>query len=89
MRSVIRWSAWFCLSLMLWTAAVETVHNHPSQTESASCSICVAAHTTRPTVSSHHARPVLATVGQLQEEQIIAKPRLAALDLGIRGPPVA
>jgi Carboxypeptidase regulatory-like domain len=29
---------------MLWTAAAETTHNHPTRTESASCSICVVAH---------------------------------------------
>jgi hypothetical protein len=89
MRWAIRWPVWLCLSLMLWTATVESVHHHPSQTESTSCSICVAAHTTRPTVSSHQARPIFSTVSLLHEEEIIARPRLDAVDLGIRGPPVA
>lgn len=87
--SVIRWSAWLCLSLMLWTAGVETTHNHPSQTEAASCSICLAAHSSSPTVSSTHVRPVFATVGVLQEEAVIAKARLEVFELGIRGPPNA
>jgi hypothetical protein len=88
MRSLIRWSAWLCLSLMLWTAAVESTHSHPNQTESAACSICVAAHSTRPTVSSSHTAPVFSTIGQLQDKEVLAKARLDIADLGIRGPPV-
>ena len=87
-RSAIRWSAWFCLSLMLWTAAVESIHNHPSQTEAATCSICVAAHSSSPTITSTHVRPVFTTVGVLREEAVLAKARLDVFELGIRGPPV-
>jgi hypothetical protein len=87
MRSVYRWSAWLCLSLMLWTAAAESTHNHPSQTEAATCSICVAAHSTTPTVSSTHVRPVFTTVGVLREEAVLAKARFDVFDIGIRGPP--
>ena len=54
MRFWVRWSTWLCLSLMLWTVAAESTHNHPKQTESASCSICVVAHSASPTVSSGH-----------------------------------
>jgi hypothetical protein len=88
MRSLYRWSAWLCLSMMLWTAAAESTHNHPSQTEAASCSICVAAHSTSPTVSSTHVRPVFSTVGVLREEAVIAQARLDVFELGTRGPPV-
>ena len=87
MRSLFRWSAWVCLSLMLWTAAAESTHNHPSQTDAASCSICVAAHSASPTVSSVHARPVFATVGVLQEKEVLAKAENNFSHLGIRGPP--
>jgi hypothetical protein len=89
MRSVYRWSAWFCLSLMLWTAALESVHHHPSQNDAASCSICVAAHSTTPTVSSTHVRPVFTTVGVLREEAVLANARLDVFELGSRGPPSA
>jgi hypothetical protein len=87
MRFTSRWLAWLCLSLMLWTAVVESTHNHPNKTESASCSICVVAHSTAPAAICHQARPVFATVGLLQEEDIIAKARLSVFNLGIRGPP--
>jgi len=87
MRLWVRWSAWLCLSLMLWTAGAESTHNHPNQTDAASCSICVVAHSTRPTVSASHVSPVFATVGVLREEDVIAKARFDFSEQGIRGPP--
>ena len=88
MRYWMKWSAWLCLSLMLWTAAAESTHNHPSQTEAASCSICVVAHTASPAPVSVHRTPFFAAVGLLREERVLAKARLDFSDLGIRGPPV-
>lgn len=88
MRLSIRWSAWLCLSLMLWTAGVESTHNHPNPTDASTCSICVVAHTTRPTVSSAQAKPVFATISLLQEKPVLAKARLEVIEIGIRGPPV-
>jgi hypothetical protein len=87
MRLWVRWSAWLCLSLMLWTVAAESTHSHPTQTESASCSICVAAHSASPTVSSSQTAPVFAAIGLLREEDAIAKSRFDFSDRGIRGPP--
>jgi len=87
MRFTGRWLTWLCLSLMFWTAVVEPTHNHPNQSGSASCSICVVAHSTAPTASCNHARPVFEAIGLLQEEEVIAKARLSVFDLGIRGPP--
>ena len=87
MRLTSRWLTWLCLSLMLWTAAVESTHNHPNKTESASCSICVVAHSSAPTASSNHVRPVFAALGHLQNEEITANARFAVLESGIRGPP--
>jgi hypothetical protein len=89
MHTLRRWSVWLCLSLMLWTVAAESTHNHPSQAEAASCSICVVAHSASPAASSNHAAPVFAAIGVLPEELIVAKARLDVVDLGIRGPPAA
>jgi hypothetical protein len=87
MRSLLRWSAWLCLSLMLWTAAAESRHNHPSQTEAASCSICVAAHSAAPAAIPNPDKPVFAAVGLLKEKEVVAKSRLDVFELVIRGPP--
>ena len=87
MRLTSRWLTWLSLSLMLWAAVAESTHNHPNKTESASCSICVVAHSTAPAASSNHVRPAFAAVGHLQNEEVIANARFAVLELGIRGPP--
>jgi hypothetical protein len=49
----------------------------------------VVAHSTTPTASSNHARPVFASLGLLQEEEVVAHARFAVFDFGIRGPPAA
>ena len=87
MRLWVKLSAWLCLSLMVWTAAAESTHNHPSQTEAASCLICAVAHTARPAVTTSYSAPVFAAVGLFHEEDIVANARLEFSDLGIRGPP--
>jgi len=87
MRLWMRWPAWLCLSLMLWTVAVESTHHHPSQTEAASCSICLVAHSASPAIICIQATPVFATISLLREEAVVAKARLDFSELGIRGPP--
>jgi hypothetical protein len=88
MRLWVRWSAWFCVSLMLWAAAAESTHNHPTRTESASCSICVAAQSASPTLGSGQTAPVFASIGLLQEEDVTAEAWLEFSERGVRGPPV-
>jgi len=87
MRLWVRWSAWLCLSLMLWTAAAESTHVHSKQTESSSCLICVAAHSARPAPTSAQSAPLFAAVGTLQERAITVHARLDFSEAGIRGPP--
>ena len=84
----IRWSARCCVLLMMWAATAETTHYHPTQADAASCSICVVVHSSSPTLSSTHVRPLFSAVGVLQEEAVIAKGWFEAFELGIRGPPV-
>ncbi|MGH9494051.1 MAG: hypothetical protein ACRD3B_03565 [Candidatus Sulfotelmatobacter sp.] len=87
MRNWVKWSAWLCLSLMLWTAAVETVHTHANRTESVTCSICVVAHSTSPTVGSGHTAPIFAAIGLLRVEDVVAAVHVDLAHAGIRGPP--
>lgn len=88
MRLWMKWSAWLCLSLMLWTAAAESVHTHPNPTDASACSICVMAHASQPTADSAHSTPEFSTVGLLHEDDTIAVARISYADAGIRGPPV-
>jgi hypothetical protein len=87
MRLWMRFSGWLCLSLILWTAAVESTHVHPNQNNASSCSICVAAHTASPAISASHTAPVFAAIGLLQAAKVVAKARFDFSDAGIRGPP--
>jgi hypothetical protein len=73
---------------MFWTVAAESTHNHPTRTESVSCSICVVAHRASPRGGSSQAAPVFAAIGLLREEDVVAKTRFDFSDRGIRGPPV-
>lgn len=88
MRVCLRWSAWLCLSLMLWTAAAESTHCHPSRTDTASCAVCLAAHTANPAPNSTDSTPAFTAVGVLDEEAVVLTARLEFSDLDIRGPPV-
>jgi hypothetical protein len=88
MRVWAKWSAWLCLSLMLWTATAESTHNHPLRTGSVTCSICIVAHSASPTLSSSQSAPVFAAVGLLRDEAVIAKVQSDFSELGSRGPPV-
>lgn len=88
MQLWVRWSAWLCLSLMLWTAAVESTHTHPSPTEAATCTICVVAHTATPAINITQNAPVFVAIGLFHEESITTNARIDFSDLGIRGPPV-
>jgi hypothetical protein len=87
MRWWVKWPAWLCLSLMFWMAGAEPAHNHLKQTDAAACSICLVAHSAAPIVHSDHASPVLATIGLLREENVVAKARFDFSEAGIRGPP--
>ena len=72
---------------MVWAAAVESTHNHATQNDAATCSICVVAHSANPTLSFSHAVPLFAAIGLLREEDPVAKARLDFSEAGIRGPP--
>src|SRR5215475_15039037 len=87
LNRLMRWTTWLCLSLMLWAAAVEPTHQHPSGSDNASCSLCVVAHSSRPAASSGHARPVFGAVDFLHAVDVTAHVLLASSELGIRGPP--
>ena len=87
MRLEIRWLAWLCLSLMLWTVAVESTHNHANPSADSSCTICVAAHTANPAPAARSQAPVFAAIGVLREENVLAKAQFDLSEAGIRGPP--
>jgi hypothetical protein len=88
MRLWVRLSSSICVLLILWAAVVESTHLHPTAIEATSCSICVAAHSTQPTISSSLIIPQFVAISLLREEDVVAKAQFEVSDEGIRGPPV-
>jgi hypothetical protein len=72
---------------MFWTAAAESTHQHPNQVDSASCLICVVAHSANPAPNSADQSPSFIAIGLFHEEAVTANVHLAFADLGNRGPP--
>jgi len=64
MKAWLRRSVWLCLSLLLWTVALESTHHHPSQADASTCSVCVAAHTASP-ARSINTSPTFDAIGFL------------------------
>ncbi len=87
MRLASKWIASFCLLLTLWAAAAEPVHQHSSDINRGSCSLCVVAHSTAPTAVSHSSEPTFVPVGVFEADAVSSLTRLAANDVGIRSPP--
>ena len=88
MQSISKRIAWLSLLLTLWSALAFAVHHHSSQDESATCQVCVAAHSASPTAASPAPKPVFFASRCLPPKAIAAKQYLIAFALYIRPPPV-
>ena len=88
MQSISKRIAWLSLLLTLWSAFAFAVHRHSSQDESATCQVCVAAHSASPTNAAPAPKPVFRTVIAFRPQPSAAKQRLVAFALYIRPPPV-
>lgn len=88
MRSWVKSAAVLCLLLTLWSAAAVIAHHHANATESAKCTVCVAAHSAAPrTTTNLHA--TFAPVLTLKAEPVSSQGRLAVFALSVRPPPAA
>jgi len=72
---------------MVWTAAAESTHYHPSDTKASSCSVCIVAHSANPAPTASESAPILTSVGLLREQAVTFEARLSSSRLDIRGPP--
>lgn len=87
MQSISRRIAWLSLLLTLWSAFAFAVHRHSSQDESATCPVCVAAHSASPASVAPSPKPVFRRVTQFRPQPADAKQRLVAFALSVRPPP--
>ena len=89
MRFISKAVAWFCLVLMLGSAWAEVVHRHANEANSASCQLCVAAHSLAPASAARTPKPVLRRVVAVKHQELDAKKFLLAFSLHVRPPPIA
>ena len=87
-RSVIvRITAVLCVLLMFWSAIASAAHQHSNATESAKCTVCVAAHAASPKGPSTLTHATFVVESTFQAEPVSAKQRLVAFALSVRPPP--
>jgi len=87
MRSISKRIAWLSLLLTLWSAFAFAAHRHSNQDESATCKVCIAAHSASPAHASPSPKPIFRHVETLNSQPTGAKHRLIDYRLYVRPPP--
>jgi hypothetical protein len=90
MRSIWKSVACLCLLLTLWSAVAFVAHHHTDASESAKCTVCVAALSASPTVPSLPPQATFLVISTLRAQPVAAaKRRLIVFALLVRPPPQA
>ena len=87
MRSLSKCIACLCVVLTFWSALAFATHQHSNATESATCTVCIAAHSASPTTTTPLPRVLFVSVYTFLPEPISAKQRLIVFALCVRPPP--
>jgi hypothetical protein len=88
MRPISKQIAWLCLVLMISAAIGVVAHHHSDANESSPCTICIAAHSTAPTVPVLSPRVTFLAISTFRAEPVVcSKQRLIAFALTVRPPP--
>jgi hypothetical protein len=88
MRPTLKRVAWLCLALTLWSLIAAATHSHSSLDDSATCTVCVAAHSASPVVVSTLPDTAFTPVQLvLVADPVSAKQRLIPFALTVRPPP--
>ena len=78
---------WLCVLLTIWSAIAFAAHQHSNDTESATCTVCIAAHSASPKTTITLPRVMLVSVSAFLPEPISTKQRLIVFALCVRPPP--
>ena len=87
MRSIVKYLAVMCLLLTFWSAIAFAGHHHSNGTESAKCTVCVAAHSAAPKPNANLLKATFTPVSAFRAEPVCAPHRLVAFALSVRPPP--
>jgi hypothetical protein len=77
----------FCLVLIVCSVLAVALHHHSTSSESAKCSVCVAAHSASPTLDSYEQDDGYIPIATLKQETVAAKQSVIAFALLVRPPP--
>ena len=89
MRSISKRIACLCVLLTFWSALAFAAHQHSSDTETSTCTVCVAAHSASPQTATTLPRVMFVSVSTFLPEPVSAKQRLTVFLLCVRPPPGA
>lgn len=87
MRSIAKRTAWVCVLLTLWSAMAFAAHQHSNATESAPCTVCVAAHSAAPKTTFTLPTVTFVAVRKVRVEPVSARQRFTPFALTVRPPP--
>ena len=87
MRPISKRIACLCVLLTIWSAAAFAAHQHSSAADSATCTVCIAAHSASPKASTNLLRVMFVSVSTFRPEPVSAKQCPAVLVLSVRPPP--
>ena len=89
MRSISKRVAVLCLLLTILSALAFVAHHHSNGTESAKCTVCVAAHSTAPKSTTYVPSAIFAPIFIVRSHRVSAKERFIAFALSVRPPPAS
>jgi hypothetical protein len=78
---------WLCVLLTIWSAIAFAAHQHSNDTESATCTVCIAAHSASPKTTITLPSVMFVSVSAFLPEPISTKQRLIVFALCVRPPP--
>ena len=87
MRSISKKIACLCVLLTFWSAMAFAAHQHSNATESANCTVCIAAHSASPKATVILPKVLFVSVCTFRPKPVSAKQRLIAFALSVRPPP--
>jgi hypothetical protein len=87
MRSITKRIATLCLLLTIWSALAFAAHHHSSANDSATCTVCVVAHSASPKTTTTLPGVMFVSVSVFRPEPVATKQRLIAFALCVRPPP--
>jgi len=87
MRAFSKYLALLCLLLTLGSAVAVVAHHHLGANDSAKCTVCIAAHSARPSVTSRLTSVSVRAIAVVRIVTAPAQQRMVSFALYVRPPP--